>query len=406
MANLIGQFEKVKAATTPTVPIIPRTSSVTSHRTGDSALEEVKEKREWPPKSAPPPVAVDHAPSVSPIPDPPKESAVVDTPSDSSPSDSSPLENVIESIPPVQITPPTPATPTPVIVTVDQNVPVATKSKPETTKTVVKTTPRVASNNASTASKTSIKTTPSKVAKTAPALAKSGGRTSISTPVRTPVKSTGTPRNTTSSPLVSTPIRAKSPSEVSTRSPLTRPKTPSHLYTPTAASLARSRNNAPPPPVEKPKRKLTTDLTKPTAASASRMRSIATPTTISRSPKAAPVTKPTIKPSTPASKVVGAIRSTIVKTPSRPTTAKVAQSNSTETHNSEAGIPAQPGSDVSLVHGSPEAEAETGDDGMEEQHSKEKEEIENYDNDFADEFHAPVDEPERVDDNLSGIHVR
>ncbi|OCH85710.1 hypothetical protein OBBRIDRAFT_287808 [Obba rivulosa] len=65
VANLIGRFEQQtkRQSIVPSVP--PRTSSVTSHHTGDSAKEELKEKREWPPKpKLPIPVATELPPDV------------------------------------------------------------------------------------------------------------------------------------------------------------------------------------------------------------------------------------------------------------------------------------------------------------------------------------------------------
>ncbi|EKM78116.1 hypothetical protein AGABI1DRAFT_107850, partial [Agaricus bisporus var. burnettii JB137-S8] len=52
VANLIGRFETQTKRHPATGASSPRSSSVVSHITGDSAKEELKEKREWPPKPA------------------------------------------------------------------------------------------------------------------------------------------------------------------------------------------------------------------------------------------------------------------------------------------------------------------------------------------------------------------
>jgi len=51
VANIIGRFEqqtKKQGSLSPG----PRTSSVVSHITGDSTKEEIKERREWPPRDS------------------------------------------------------------------------------------------------------------------------------------------------------------------------------------------------------------------------------------------------------------------------------------------------------------------------------------------------------------------
>ncbi|KAF8223845.1 hypothetical protein L208DRAFT_1189349, partial [Tricholoma matsutake] len=51
VANLIGRFEnQTKRQSLPPPTGSPRSTSVISNNTNDSAKEEVKEKREWPPK--------------------------------------------------------------------------------------------------------------------------------------------------------------------------------------------------------------------------------------------------------------------------------------------------------------------------------------------------------------------
>ncbi|KIL67518.1 hypothetical protein M378DRAFT_54009, partial [Amanita muscaria Koide BX008] len=51
VANLIGRFEKQTKRQSPNNTLSPRSSSVVSHHTGESVNHDVKEKREWPPKS-------------------------------------------------------------------------------------------------------------------------------------------------------------------------------------------------------------------------------------------------------------------------------------------------------------------------------------------------------------------
>ncbi|GJJ08341.1 hypothetical protein Clacol_002552 [Clathrus columnatus] len=423
VANLIGRFEKQKTTSSAqNVPIIPRTSSVTSHRTGDSALEDIKEKREWPPTTA----ASTTTPVVSPTPDT-GNPATADTTSTSSP----PLEYIIEPIPPVEITPPTPSIPTHPTTVLDQDVSMSPKPKQGTTTNtnksstaaakITQTKEKVGSDHTPVAPRASIvkSTTKPAPSKTAPTPTKSNGAVSTSaTPAKTPAKSSGTSRTLTSKPP-STPNRAKSPSEAGRRTPssVTRPKTPSHLYAPTAASLARSRANAPPPPpVEKPKRKLTTDLTKPTAASASKMRSPVTNTVASplRSPKST-ATKPTVKSSTIASKTASVTKATVKSSLSRPSPV-TATPISPVTHASPEAAHAVETASVITADGSDSigkgsVKGQTEDDEVREQALKREGEIEHYDDDFADESHEPrhsvVHEPEQeliVDEKSSEFH--
>lgn len=80
-------------------------------------------------------------------------------------------------------------------------------------------------------------------------------------------------------------------------------------------------------------------------------------------------------------------------------------------HNSDVTAPIE--STSAVVVDEPDGEdtrTQTGDDEVREQHSKEEDEIENYDNDFVDESQDPtsiVNEPEResVDEN-SSLQVR
>ncbi|KAF8807045.1 hypothetical protein BYT27DRAFT_7004271, partial [Phlegmacium glaucopus] len=50
VANLIGRFETQNKRLSISASSPSRSSSVVSHITGDSVKEEIKEKREWPPK--------------------------------------------------------------------------------------------------------------------------------------------------------------------------------------------------------------------------------------------------------------------------------------------------------------------------------------------------------------------
>ncbi|TFK75128.1 hypothetical protein BDN72DRAFT_559429 [Pluteus cervinus] len=285
VANLIGRFElqtKKPPASTP-----PRSTSVASQITGDSAKEELREKREWPPR----PSTVDKSPVVVPTyshwsrPTPPASqpasppTGVTEVPPQIIPSVSTetaasttsevsseahsildppspPPEEVAPLVKPV--TPPPP--PPPAVAAAAEPVAAITKAPTSNpTRTIVKPAAKSPRPSAGT---------------TAQPLKPQHTGTSTTSSARKPVS--------ISKPGPSTPARPKTPSRASInatstarpKTPSTRPKTPSGLFAPTAASLAKARNA---PPVPGPPKKMITStsmdrLSKPTAASLSRMR--------------------------------------------------------------------------------------------------------------------------------------
>ncbi|KAF8591201.1 hypothetical protein K439DRAFT_1066819 [Ramaria rubella] len=288
VANLIGRFEKQKSASgaaAPPPPVFGRTSSVASHLTGDSAQEELKERREWPPRS----VQIPATSLSSPVPGPEKRLSTASLATDKEPS----LPHESPTDPQSESSPPPTANPT-------RSMPPKTKTPPPNQKKHLVPASRPSSIIKSPAPKPVVKPASTPLKHTA-----SGGSTS-STPSKpqhispsvaspTPVTKISTKRVSASPrpPTAASPARARTPlSTARSKTPLShaRPKTPSGLYAPTAASLARSRTGPPdPPPSEKPKRKLTTDLSKPTAASASRMRTpAATPARGGKTPAKQP----------------------------------------------------------------------------------------------------------------------
>jgi hypothetical protein len=250
---------------------------------------------------------------------------------------------------------------------------------------------------------------------------------SVGTAARTATKRvSATPKP----PVATTPSRAKTPLSTArskTPSTDTRPKTPSSgLYAPTAASLARSRAGLPgPPPVEKHRRKLTTDLSKPTAASASKMRSpAATPTRVGKAPAEKPaatktVAKPAVGRAAASVKQSGAMKPLVNKPvaghSNTSNAKKIAASvghaasagiaASTNVDSSEAGVKdageqrvEEASNSVASVAGhaaesEPEDSTEILEDASheeasqtyDEQDSLVEEEIDNYDEDFPDE---------------------
>ncbi|GLB40229.1 hypothetical protein LshimejAT787_0801000 [Lyophyllum shimeji] len=289
VANLIGRFENQVKRQPSSSPGSVRSLSATSDISGDAAKVELKEKREWPPKSIttdgrPPPIvpssswtrsqsaAAGSLPSSKP--DPAPSSTQADAPDDSA---LTPRPNSTTSIPDatkggsvpqrqlsVGVTDPSPSpsnTPT------TAKPPAKTPAKAPAVKPASSTTPKTP---AKTGARSSINnftaTQPLKPQLTGPASSSSLARKVV--PKSTPV----------------TPARAKTPSRTapSTSRPKTpqstRSKTPSSgLFAPTAASLARARNAQPPPPTPSKKATLSSAvaerLSKPTAASLSRARS-------------------------------------------------------------------------------------------------------------------------------------
>ncbi|KZP31791.1 hypothetical protein FIBSPDRAFT_1037344 [Athelia psychrophila] len=278
VANLIGRFEKRQSTGNIVLPPgFLRPTSVTSHTTGDSAKEEIKEKREWPPVQTSTYYENLKPGSVSPP-------AIITPPA--ADEASLPAEEPTPELEPEPTTAEVLSPPT--IVEPEKSLkPATATSKP-------------------TAAKKSTNGTPVKSPRTAPSTASKTG-----TPIRSPrsppsahvplrPQHTGTStRSATNNAGVSTPARAprpastappsnrsKTPSASRPKIPaatgVSRPKTPSSgLFAPTAASLARSRAAGIPLPTPVKKATLSSSsaerLAKPTAASASRARAPATP---------------------------------------------------------------------------------------------------------------------------------
>ena len=269
VANLIGRFEQQgKRQASPAVPVVPRSSSVSSQIAGDAAREEAKEKREWPPK---PVVSADIkplAPTLSSSPSSSMSKSPVVSPQ--------PIPN---PPPPVDIpTTPTPASPEPVKSPPSKGKAVAAgKSTPTTgTRRAVASPPKNRPSVGNSSSAKSLVSTPPKTSL----------QSSVSQPLRSQhtgqsaASNASTTRHTRPVPRTapSTPSRPKS--SAAQNLPVARPKTPaSGLFAPTAASLARSRYAPPPPPPPVKKATLSSDaaerLSKPTAASLSKARTLA-----------------------------------------------------------------------------------------------------------------------------------
>lgn len=303
-----------------------RSLSAVSNHTGDSAKEEIKDKREWPPRSisATPNITGDDAKeamrkewsprAVAATGDftqewPPKKLSTEKLISpDSTPPNKSPLSRTSsQSIPLVEETlepEPEPVQPEPKPVpkrqpTIDPPVPAKVPAPKPVTK-VAKTTTKPP---AKAAPPSSFAKTPSlKPDRTLGPTASTSGRQSRPTS-RATVRSK-TPSAAPPLPQPKTPSKARATSAPRTPviprpTPVATPKTPSTgLYAPTAASLARSRNA----PIPQPERKKTLSssvsmdrLSKPTAASLSKARK---PAVVSSHPppqrKAAAPAKPRV----------------------------------------------------------------------------------------------------------------
>ncbi|KAG1791755.1 uncharacterized protein HD556DRAFT_1384711 [Suillus plorans] len=258
VANLIGRFEQQnKRQSSSVAPTIPRSSSVSSQIAGDSAKEDTKEKREWPPK---------HVTSAS------ADITALTLSSSSAAQNTSPPMS------------PQPTTEKPAETTTTASTPPEPARSPIVKKQVSgKATPIAGS-----------RTNPTSPAKPRPSTAsvkspvKSPPKSSLSTSISQPIKpqhtgqsatsNTSTVRSTPKSVPKSTPVtpsRPKTPAVHTTNA--SRPKTPSSgLFAPTAASLARSRNVPLPAPPPVKKATLSSSaaerLSKPTAASMSKAR--------------------------------------------------------------------------------------------------------------------------------------
>lgn len=322
VANLIGKFEQ-RASQRPSVggpssPAASRAASVVSNPTGDSALIEAKERREWPPrKSEATQSPAENGKSATQI--EVKSSSTTTASEDISESRSYPLspDSSISNNTrlPVSLSssisnPDTTEVSQTEVVKNEANIPDEVLKQEIEEVTPVKK-PRIQATGKITATKSNpVSGTPARTTARAPR-AKSPVPQSKSTPptpskgapVAKPLKAqnTGTSSSTTAararagakSPLAA---RAKTPNVLSMRTktptPMapTRPKTPaSGIYAPTKASLARARGEAASiAPAHKTISSSALDgvmsrLAKPTAASASKTRTPAVVSTSSRS---------------------------------------------------------------------------------------------------------------------------
>ncbi|RDB25743.1 hypothetical protein Hypma_006804 [Hypsizygus marmoreus] len=302
VANLIGRFEnQTKRQSTSTTSGSPRSLSVISHNTGDSAKEEAKERREWPPKS----VSVEKLPPIIPSSSWTRSQSSGSQPS--SPPNSEPAATQAPSFEDPALTPRPKST---------TSIPDAAKftSLPQRQMSVGVSAPNLPSQSTLIPTPTTAKPPIKGPVLKAPTSAgpktplKTAGRPSTTANAQ-PLKPQHTgPASTSASsvrksvpkPTPVTPARAKTPSRAATSASTvpktpssTRPKTPSGLFAPTAASLARARNAQPQPPTPTKKPTLSSSaaerLSKPTAASLSRAR---TPTATSSPARGA---KPTAR---------------------------------------------------------------------------------------------------------------
>ncbi|KAJ3510086.1 hypothetical protein NLJ89_g4874 [Agrocybe chaxingu] len=346
VANLIGRFETQTKRLSLSASSPSRSSSVVSHITGDSAREEVKEKREWPPKSVTnvekqplpivPPLSsripaalstqiVDQTRNAPDEPEVPLTAKALNASQRQVQQEPNAfLENWRKDLP-SSTTEMEPAAVAPAASDVEKLSSVATPTTASAQKFVSPATPRTLAaktpTTKSAASKTSAPASSKAVVPAAsrtpakPAIKPSAPKLSSSVSTPQPLKPQHTGHSmasttTAKKTVPKTPMtpRAKTPSQAASRSKtptsVTRPKTPSTgLFAPTAASLARSRNA--PVPVSTPVKKATLSssamdrLSKPTAASLSKRATPVTPASSYR-PAAASPRVSTIKPRVPS----------------------------------------------------------------------------------------------------------
>ncbi|OBZ72500.1 hypothetical protein A0H81_08049 [Grifola frondosa] len=287
VANLIGRFEQQNKRQSVTASGLPRTSSTASLH-ADAAKEEIKEKREWPPKPKPM-VPSDPAPSSR------EDTAAKEQAQEPSQSPSPPP---VPKSPPEKVTVEPEPEPS---AAAEPTHPLRPKRKrflflnpslsgslvwaPSSSRTPASSPTKMREGRPSTISSTkSAGRTP---AKSPPSSFHSAVSTSASTPSSHPPKapaiakvapSRSRPSSRASGAM--TPVRSKTPSGSRPKTPSLasspRPKVSSGLFAPTAASLAKARNSEVPPPP--PVRKHTAGpdtferLSKPTAASISKAR--------------------------------------------------------------------------------------------------------------------------------------
>ena len=347
MANLIGRFETQNKRLSISASSPSRSSSVVSHITGDSAKEEVKDKREWPPKSVSsaekPPLVIlsslrhfppsqgsqslsDPSPSTprqvkqgeslsqtgleAPLTTTALEKQTADTPDSflenwrkdisSVPAEMAP--ELDPTSPELTIGVPTPSLPTPTAASIPK---FGNPTSPHTPTAALKTSTK-------SASKATVSKVPTKGLTKSPA-----PKQSLSSPTTQPLRpqhtgqsvaSITSTRRPTVKPAPVTP-QSKTPRSDASRAKTptsSRSKTPSTgLFAPTAASLARSRNAPLQAPTPTKKSALSSSsmdrLSKPTAASLLKARppAIAASTSTSR-----PTTAKTKAPTTPKDKSI------------------------------------------------------------------------------------------------------
>ncbi|KAG6900698.1 hypothetical protein C0993_005010 [Termitomyces sp. T159_Od127] len=320
VANLIGRFENQVKRQPSSSPASARSLSATSHVSGDSAKEEAKERREWPPKSPSPDVklpiaipsssfaqslALAQAVSAEAIPASHAQAVVAE---DASSTRSRSTTSSPDKSKPNIITPPQHQLSIDVIASTPMTAPAGT---PTTAKPLTTAKPRPAKTPASAAGKPStitsgrapLKSTglrPSTAPAAHPAKSQSMGpsnssaltRKAVARPTAPPSNSAGVARAT----VTAASARPKTPSSTVSRTPS------SGLFAPTAASLAKSRSAQQPSVTTSSKKAASSStaaerLSKPTAASLSR----------TRAPATAPHTG--AKPTTSATRGTSAIKS-------------------------------------------------------------------------------------------------
>jgi hypothetical protein len=287
VANLIGRFEQQTKRNPPITT--PGSPGVTSNITGDAVKEEIKEKREWPPK----PLLSNVTPSpIIPSSSWSRAAKLQPTPLQTSPpavaDEVAQIAVKVELPTPSSASAPGPPSPKSPIVPQRQLSSGSTQSVKSSSAPRPPSSPvKVPAARASIAGNSKILHKE--------ATAKSPPKTSLPSSFSQPsLKPQHTGQSTTStstarSPksgvraMPSTPSRSKTPSSLSPRSKTPssmspRPKTPSSgLFAPTAASLARARSTVPQLPTPVKKTTLSTSvserLSKPTAASLSKARS-------------------------------------------------------------------------------------------------------------------------------------
>ena len=325
VANLIGRFETQSKQLSVSQGSASRSSSVVSHITGDSAKEEVKEKRDWLPKSVVDRAAATAAHSrLLPLTINSESAAAKKETSDESDVPLTakalnashpqvqeelntylenwrkdlpkPVEMEPESVTPRPVSPANPPAPAPA-----QKVPVPKTPRTPATKTPAIKLPTSASSKSSIASAKSTETLQKTVT----------SKQSLTPPTAQPLKPQQTGQSVVSTTSVArrttskAPTTPKTPARTESGTKTPTPSRSSGLFAPTAASLARARNTPPMPPLPVKKTTLSSDamerLSKPTAASLSKAKSMA-PAPAAPSPKSSPrMTVAKSKPTTATS---------------------------------------------------------------------------------------------------------